>query len=34
MNMKVDWWKMTKRSVEKSLTINIEKISNEEKLRD
>ena len=33
MNMKVDWWKMTKRSVEKSLTINIEKISNEEKLK-
>ena len=33
MNKKVDWWKMTKRSVEKSMTINIEKMCNEEKLK-
>ena len=34
MNMKLSWWKMTKKSVKKSATINIEKISNEEKAKD
>ena len=34
MNMKLAWWKMTKKSVEKSVTINIEKISNEERAKE
>ena len=31
--MKLDWWKITKKFVEMSVTINIEKISNEEKVK-
>ena len=34
MNLKLDWWKITKKFVEKSVKINIEKISNEEKAKD
>ena len=34
MNMKLACWKMKKKSVEKSVTINIEKISNEEKAKE
>ena len=34
MNMKLAWWKITKKSMEKSVTINIEKISNEEKAKE
>ena len=32
--MKLAWWKITKKSMEKSVTINIEKISNEEKAKE
>ena len=32
--MKLAWWKITKTSVENSVTINIEKISNEEKAKE
>ena len=32
-NMKLAWWKTTKKSVGKSETINIKKISNEEKAK-
>ena len=32
--MKLDWWKITKKSVEKSVKINIEKISNQEKTKN
>ena len=34
MNMKLAWWKMTKKSVEKSVIINIERISNEKKAKE
>ena len=34
MNMKLVWWKMTKKSVEKSVIINIERISNEKKAKE
>ena len=34
MNMKLAWWKMTEKALEKSLTINIKKISNEEKAKE
>ena len=34
MNMKLVWWKMTKKSVEKSVIINIKKINNEEKSKE
>ena len=33
MNIKLAWWKMTKKSVEKSVAINIGKMSNEEKAK-
>ena len=32
--MKLDWWKIKKKSVEKSVKINIEKISNQEKTKN
>ena len=32
--MKLAWWKITKKSMEKSVTINIEKIRNEEKAKE
>ena len=34
VNMKLDWWEITKKSVEKGVTINIEKISDEEKVKE
>ena len=34
MNMKLDWWKITKKSVEKSVKISFEKISNKEKTKN
>ena len=34
MNMKLDWWKVTKKSVKNSVTVNIEKIINEEKAKE
>ena len=32
--MKLDWWEITKKSVEKGVTINMEKISDEEKVKE
>ena len=34
INMKLVWWKMTKKSVDESVILNIKKINNEEKSKE